>query len=484
MIANSGSPDHLTEEKRAEDARDVEALAGVVTDLELRMGQLCNPSTQAELLAHMNELESELRVEKAKVEGKEEAMADSVQIREDLERELANVKEERDATEKEMADRIAFLEATLQEGQAISTQHAFKPSSSAETTTPCESHQPSNMDSADTLAEIDHLRRKVVGLTTSRDDEAARANQLQTNLDRAARKLADLDRNYDILEVQFNEKVRNSRTFETKEAHWREEKRDLDGQLQTSHEDRLKLERANSQLQIQLASLQEKKEALERDINCWTVNGAAQHANQEESEIDRLRMANSNIRNEGQRLNTQIQDLEDKSRIAEQLGPVTSVEEDLEHQKRRKILWKNHAKGLKKSLEKSEGELEKVRSAYYELAEALKRIRDLSKQEVATLARRFPSLGDENEDEDEGSGVEDASAVPPLVGHKQPVYNMIIGHGTLGGSSSRRVSQHLFSIAQDNIPPPDISLKPKSTDPVPGGYAVVKEVVIPVVAKY
>jgi len=172
------------------------------------------------------------------------------------------------------------------------------------------------------------------------------------------------------------------------------------------------------------------------------------------------------------------------------IGTNCTATRDLEHQKRKKIQWKEHAKELKNSLEEKEVELERACSDNRQLAKELKRIHDRAKNEAALLARRFPTLGgrdqDSTEEDDDGEdigadegGDQDGNTGngPVLQGYKQPVYNTYMGYRDTEGSQ-RRVSQPNTSTGegQGDLDVPDVALKPKSTDPVPQGWAVVKEV--------
>ncbi|KAL5320260.1 hypothetical protein ACEPPN_011061 [Leptodophora sp. 'Broadleaf-Isolate-01'] len=409
IIANSGTPDHHTEEERAQDTRDVEALGGSVTGLEIRVGQLRNPSVHAKLLEYTQELESDLRAEKGKVQAKEEAVADSILIREGLERDLERIQEQKNNTEEDLTKKIAVLEAQLLERQATYTQHAPIADRDSHTAALNGSNQQSSEESVKINANPDRPRKQLNELTISYHNGVSQADQVQSDLDKAARKLADLDRDYDILKGE------------------------------------------NSMLQNQLATLQKEKEAIEEEMTARTRHSSVRSSSQGEPELDRRRTGNSNIQDEVITLRTRIRDLENK--------------------------WKDYAKGLKESLDEKERELEEALSESHELARDLKRIHDRSQNEAAALARRFPSLGGEEEDENacDDRGEDDSGRAQDLVGFKQPVYNMVIGHRT-PGTSRRQISQSSFSTAQDHTVLPDIALKAKSTDPVPYGYAVVKEI--------
>lgn len=294
IIANSGTPDHHTEEERAQDTRDVEALGGSVTGLEIRVGQLRNPSVHAKLLEYTQELESDLRAEKGKVQAKEEAVADSILIREGLERDLERIQEQKNNTEEDLTKKIAVLEAQLLERQATYTQHAPIADRDSHTAALNGSNQQSSEESVKINANPDRPRKQLNELTISYHNGVSQADQVQSDLDKAARKLADLDRDYDILKGE------------------------------------------NSMLQNQLATLQKEKEAIEEEMTARTRHSSVRSSSQGEPELDRRRTGNSNIQDEVITLRTRIRDLENKVRIAEKLEPLSITEKELKRQKRKK----------------------------------------------------------------------------------------------------------------------------------------------------
>ena len=438
IVANSGSKDPVSQQERAQDTKDVEALAGVVDLLQTRLGHLCNSSLYKELLEQKEELEYDLRTERAKVQAKEDALTDSILIKEGLERDLARPRE--------------------------------------------------------TLESATDMMRE----NKSRDLEAE-LKDVQGCLDRAAGKYADLDRDHrkvlEALQVLKNDTAR-----------WNYDKAALNTQVDTLINDKTKLEGDVSTLQSQIRTIQAEKIDIES-------SSAAE-------ELRRVRLANSKIQSEVTTLKTRIRELEEKVTSADRLGrychsliselfpleylgliisganyrsptgTASTAGEDFDYQKRRKILWKEHAKELKKSLEEKEAELESARSDNQQLVKELKRIHDRAKNEAALLARRFSALRGRDQDnaeeghfgEDDGAdeGEEQASNNgngPVLQGYKAPVYNMYMGYRDTGGSQ-RRVSQTITGTGegQGDSDVPDVALKPKSTNPVPQGWAVVKEV--------
>jgi len=127
IVANSGTKDPVSQQQRAQDTKDVEALAGVVDGLQLRHGNLCNSSAYKELLERKEELESDLRTERAKVQAKEDAIADSILIRDGLNRDVARLREELESATSMMSENnIRKWEARLKEVQGCLDRAAGK----------------------------------------------------------------------------------------------------------------------------------------------------------------------------------------------------------------------------------------------------------------------------------------------------------------------------------------------------------------------
>ncbi|PVH70917.1 hypothetical protein DL98DRAFT_540469 [Cadophora sp. DSE1049] len=413
IVANSGTKDPVSKEDRAQDSKDVEALGGTVTKLQLRLGQLCNPSTHRELLEHQQVLECDLRAERAKVQAREEAIADSIQIREGLERDLVTLRNGKDATNRTDHKGILALEARLQE--------------------------------------------------------------VQGSLDRAAGKYTDLNRDHGRL-------LEELQSHKSGTEQWKNDRQVLHTQVNTLRGDESRLEDETKNLRSQLRTLQAEKD---------DPNRIGANAPPADPEMGRLRIANSNVRTEVMTLKTRIRELEERASITDRLGPGPTAEEDHEHHKKKKTQWKNHAKALKQSLEEKEAELESALSENRGLTSELKRIHDRAKNEAAMLSRRFPTFGgrdqDDAEEDDDGEGDEESEEEDEeghnrrravLEGYKQPMYNMIVGYRDTG-APRRRDSQPNTGNEQDEAELPDVALRPKSKDPVPRGYAVVKEIARP-----
>ncbi|KAK0108768.1 hypothetical protein ONS96_002613 [Cadophora gregata f. sp. sojae] len=120
IVANSGTEDPVSKENRAKDAKDFEDLGESIAKLQFRLEQLSSTSAYKRLLQRKQELESDLRMESAKVQAKEEAIVDSMMIRESLERDLVRLHEDHSAASttnvksvKALEDRVEEVESSL-----------------------------------------------------------------------------------------------------------------------------------------------------------------------------------------------------------------------------------------------------------------------------------------------------------------------------------------------------------------------------------